>query len=217
MAMLNTAMRQSPWYIVHAPWIVRALFNGFVWTVPTKSKELFLTFDDGPVPSVTPWVLDTLAEHGAKATFFCIGRNCELHPELFARIRQEGHAVGNHTYDHIRGLRTSKRSYLRNVLQCQALTGTRLFRPPYLSISRAQYAAMKKRYDVVLCDVLSGDFDTAISGEQCWRNVRPNVKPGSIVIFHDSLKGEERLRYVLPRTLAHFAEQGYSFRALEGG
>lgn len=100
---------------------VRALFNGFAWTVPTKSKELFLTFDDGPVPSVTPWVLDTLAEHGAKATFFCIGRNCELHPELFARIRQEGHAVGNHTYDHIRGLRTSKRSYLRNVLQCQAL------------------------------------------------------------------------------------------------
>lgn len=204
-------------YMVHAPKIIRSLFKGFTWSFSGKEKDLYLTFDDGPVPSVTPWVLDTLAEYGAKATFFCIGRNCAQHPELLARIREEGHSIGNHTYDHIRGLRTSTRGYLRNVLQCQELTGTRLFRPPYLSISRAQFAAVRKRFDVVLCDVLSGDFDTTIDGARCWRNVLTNVRPGSIVIFHDSLKGEERLRYALPRTLVHFTKLGYRFRALEDG
>ncbi len=204
-------------YIVHPPRIVRSLFNGVVWSVPGPAKDLYLTFDDGPVPGITPWVLDTLAAHGAKATFFCIGHNCAEHPELLQRIRSEGHTVGNHTYDHVRGLRTSTRSYLRNVLRCQVITGTRLFRPPYLSISLSQLKAVRKRFDVVLCDVLSGDFDTSIDGPTCLGNILPNVRPGSIVIFHDSLKGEERLRYALPRTLDHFAEKGYRFRALDAG
>lgn len=180
----------------------------------TEEKELYLTFDDGPIPGVTPWVLDTLASFHAKATFFCIGRNAAENPAILQRIRTEGHVVGNHTWDHPRGRRTGTFSYLRNVLRCQSVTGSRLFRPPYGSITRRQAAALRTRFDLVLWDVLSGDFDTRLDGETCLRNAISNVKPGSIIVFHDSLKAEERLRYALPRTLEHLGKQGYRFKAL---
>ena len=158
-------------------------------------------------------MLEQLGTYNAKATFFCIGRNCAANPELLQRIRHEGHTIGNHTWDHPRGRRTGTFSYLRSVLRCQALTGSRFFRPPYGSITKRQSSAMRERFDVVMWDVLSADFDTRLDGESCLQNVIGHARPGSIVVFHDSLKAEDRLRYALPRALAHFSAQEYVFKA----
>ena len=201
-------------YFARTPRTAQSFFREVVWNVPGSGRDLYLTFDDGPIPVVTPWVLDLLKEHDAKGTFFCIGRNCAENPGILQRIREEGHSVGNHTYDHIPGRKTPMRAYLRNVLQCQAYTGTRLFRPPFMSITLNQTRALRSRFEVVLWDVLSADFDTDISSEECLRNVVDNVRAGSIVLFHDSEKAEPHLRYALPRVLEHFAAQGYRFKAL---
>ncbi len=175
---------------------------------------MYLTFDDGPIPEVTPWVLDQLAGAGAKATFFCIGRNIEVHPHLLARIRAEGHAVGNHTWQHVNGWKTGHHAYLRDVLRCQALTGTDLFRPPYGRLTPRLVRVLSPRFKVVMWDVLSADFDTAIHGERCLRNVLAHVRPGSIVVFHDSVKAWPRLEYALPRALRHLRDEGYTMQAL---
>lgn len=201
-------------YPTRIPGILRLLMPGFRWSVDTKEKELYLTFDDGPIPGVTPWVLDQLAAFDAKATFFCIGRNAAENPAILRRIRDEGHAVGNHTWDHPRGRRTPTFSYLRSALRCNELTASRLFRPPYGSITRRQASALRKRFDLVMWDVLSADFDTRLDGETCLRKVLRHAENGSIIVFHDSLKAEERLRYALPRTLEHFSNAGYRFKAL---
>jgi peptidoglycan/xylan/chitin deacetylase (PgdA/CDA1 family) len=201
-------------YPTRIPRILHLLVPGSRWHVGTREKELYLTFDDGPIPEVTPWVLDTLASFGAKATFFCIGRNGEQHRSILQRIRHDGHAVGNHTWDHPRGRRTTTFSYLRNVLRCQSITGSGLFRPPYGSITGRQARALRKRFDLVMWDVLSADFDTRLDGETCLRNVIRHARPGSIIVFHDSLKAEDRLRYALPRVLEHFGAIGYRFKAL---
>ena len=201
-------------YLARTPQIVRALLPGFVWRMPGTEKVLYLTFDDGPIPEVTPWVLDTLAFHDARATFFCIGRNVEANGPIVERIINEGHTLGNHTWDHERGRATSTFSYLKSTLRCQALFTSSLFRPPYGSVTVAQYRALRKRYRIVLWDVLSGDFDTTLDGVACAQNVIQGARPGSIVVFHDSLKAEGRLRYALPRTLEHFGRLGYRFKAL---
>jgi len=204
-------------YLTRTPRAVQALFKGLTWSIPGPEKVLYLTFDDGPIPEVTPWVLDTLASFDAKATFFCVGRNAEKNPELLARIRQEGHMVGNHTFDHVRGRSTSLRGYLRDTLKCQAITGTTLFRPPYGSLTLPQLRVLGSHFTIVMWDVLSGDFDRQRGSSSCLRKVIDHARPGSIVVFHDSLKAEERLRYALPGTLAHFAERGYRFKALGAG
>lgn len=202
-------------YLTRTPRAIQALFTGLTWRVPNAGKELYLTFDDGPIPEVTPWVLETLAQYDAKATFFCVGRNAASHSELFARVKLEGHAIGNHTFDHVRGRSTTTRAYLRNALLCQGLTRTSLFRPPYGSLTMHQLHALRPRFNVVLWDVLSGDFDVSITDERCLRNVIDHARSGSIVVFHDSLKAQDRLRYALPRTLEHFSALGYSFKALQ--
>lgn len=189
------------------------------WTrrVRTREKVLYLTFDDGPIPEVTPWVLETLRAYRAKATFFCIGRNIEKHPDVFRQVLDEGHRVGNHTHDHLSGWETSRFEYLRNTMVCQRLTRTGLFRPPYGRISLAQARALASRFQLVFWDVLSEDFDANLSAHKCLRNVIAKASPGSIVVFHDSLLAEDRVRYALPRVLDHFAKQGYRFDALPGG
>lgn len=202
-------------HLTRIPRILRALYPGAVWSMPGTDKDIFLTFDDGPIPDVTPWVLDVLAQYQAKATFFCIGRNCDAAPSILTRIRAEGHSVGNHTWDHPRGRRTADRSYFRNVISGKAATGSDLFRPPYGSLKWSQFRMLKKRFRVVFWDVLSYDFDTRSDGAACLRRVIEGVRPGSIVVFHDSLKAEERLRYALPAALAHFSALGYHFKALE--
>lgn len=196
------------------PRFLQLLLPGFIWRMPVQDKVLYLTFDDGPIPGVTPWVLDQLALHQAKATFFCIGRNCAANASILDRIRAEGHVVGNHTWDHPRGRRTPLRSYLRNVIAGRHHTSGSLFRPPYGSLTRAQARILRRRYRIVLWDVLSGDFDLRKSGLQCTRSVIAHARPGSIVVFHDSVKAWERLRIALPAVLAHFEGRGYRFDTL---
>jgi peptidoglycan-N-acetylglucosamine deacetylase len=203
-------------YLARTPSFLKPLYRDLLWHMPRSERVVYMTFDDGPIPEVTPWVLDRLAEHGAKATFFCIGRNALDQPGILARIVAEGHAVGNHTWDHRKGWGCADRTYLRTVLQADAVLGSTLFRPPYGRITRSQAASLRKRFQVVMWDVLSGDFDTSIDGARCVRNVLDHVRPGSIIVFHDSLKAEPRLRVALPIVLDALRTQGYLMKALPG-
>lgn len=196
-------------YPVRTPALLKPLMKDLIWSMPDDGRSVYLTFDDGPTPGVTDKVLDLLAAYQAKATFFCIGSNAEAHPELMARIRREGHSIGDHTYDHLNGWKNSAFSYFRNVLRSQRITQGTLFRPPYGRITQQQAKVLGSRFDVVMWDVLSGDFDTAIDGAQCARNVLRNWRAGSIIVFHDSLKAEVRLMTALPLVLEQLAECGF--------
>ncbi|HRD54061.1 MAG TPA: polysaccharide deacetylase family protein [Flavobacteriales bacterium] len=177
-------------------------------------RTLYLTFDDGPAPEVTPWVLDTLAQHCARATFFLVGRNAERHPGLVNRIRSEGHSIGNHTYGHVDGWSTPTQDYITDADRAQRLTGTQLFRPPYGRITRKQSALLRQRSNVVMWDALSKDYDARTSPEACLRNALRYARNGSIIVFHDSIKAETRLRFALPKALEAWRVQGYRFAAL---
>lgn len=204
-------------YLVKTPPFIQGLFPNFTWHVPTAEKILYLTFDDGPIPEVTPWVLKQLAQFGAKATFFCVGDNIGKYPEVFQEVIDGGHAVGNHTFNHLNGWSTENIPYFHNVRRCAHLVQSPLFRPPYGRLSPKQAQFLQRHYRIVMWDVLSGDFDPSVSPEQCFDNVTRNSQPGSIVVFHDSLKTFEKLQFVLPRVLAYYASQGYRFEKLEYG
>ena len=201
-------------YLVKTPKFIQELFPNFTWKVPSEDKVIYLTFDDGPIPDVTPWVLEQLAQYNAKATFFCVGDNIEKHPEVFEQVRAAGHSICNHSFNHLNGWSADNIPYFHNIRHCANLTKTILFRPPYGKLRPRQTQFLLRHYRIVMWDVLSGDFDPNITEEQCLLNVTRNVEPGSIVVFHDSRKAEEKLRYALPKTLAYFAEQGYRFEAL---
>lgn len=201
-------------YLVKTPQLIQNLFPNFTWRIPTMEKVVYLTFDDGPIPEVTPWVLEQLAAYNAKATFFCVGENIQKHPEVFQQVVDEGHAVGNHTYNHLSGWATDNIPYFHNIRHCANQVQTVLFRPPYGRIKPKQAQFLARHYRIVMWDILSGDFDSKISPEQCLHNVVSNVNPGSIVVFHDSLKTEGKLSYVLPKVLEHFSALGYQFGSL---
>lgn len=201
-------------YLVKTPKFIRDLFPNFTWNIPTEEKVIYLTFDDGPIPEVTPWVLEQLAAYNAKATFFCVGENIQRHPELFEQVRSKGHSVGSHTFNHLNGWSTENLPYFHNVRHAANQTHTILFRPPYGKLRPRQAQFLQRHYRIVMWDVLSGDFDPKISAEQCFSNVKRHVGPGSIVVFHDSLKAEEKLRQVLPQALQYWTAQGYRFEAL---
>lgn len=201
-------------YLVKTPKFIQELFPNFTWRIPSQEKVLYLTFDDGPIPEVTPWVLEQLAEYDAKATFFAVGDNILKHPEVFNQVVEAGHAIGSHTQHHLNGWVTDNIPYFHDVRHCANLTKTVLFRPPYGKLRPRQAQFLQRHYRIVMWDVLSADFDPAITEEQCLQNVIRNADAGSIVVFHDSLKAEEKLRYALPKVLAHFAAQGYRFEAL---
>ncbi|MBL7846872.1 MAG: polysaccharide deacetylase family protein [Cyclobacteriaceae bacterium] len=182
-------------------------------------KNLYLTFDDGPVPGPTEFVLDELARAKAKSTFFCIGDNVRKHPEVYQRIIQEGHAVGNHTFNHLSGWKTPVDAYVDNVALCdremkrEGKQPAKLFRPPYGRITRRQIGRLSE-YRIVMWDVLTNDYAKSLSREACLRGSLAATRPGSIIVFHDSLKAEKNMSYVLPRFLDHFGSQGFSFKAL---
>ena len=201
-------------YLVKTPVFIQNLFPTFTWNVPTQEKVVYLTFDDGPIPEVTPWVLEQLEKFNAQATFFCVGANVEKHPDVFKQVIAAGHHVGNHTFNHMNGWESDNIEYFHNIRHCARLVNSTMFRPPYGRISPKQVQFLQRHYDIVMWDVLSGDFDQDLSKEQCLKNVVDYVRPGSIVVFHDSQKAQENLYYALPRTLEHFAAQGYRFRAL---
>ena len=207
-------------YLAKTPRIFMRYFSNYTWCFDSNKNEIYLTFDDGPTQEITDFVLNQLQEHNAKATFFCIGKNIKNHPEIFKRIIVEGHSVGNHTQNHFNGWKHSKKEYLENVLECENEISkrsnmTNLFRPPYGKIKSSQARGLiKKDYRIIMWDVLSGDFDTSINKEKCLQNVLKNTKNGSIIVFHDSKKASENLKYVLPKILEEFSKKGYIFKAI---
>lgn len=202
-------------YLTKTPSLIYKIYNTKdLWKVDTSEKVIFLTFDDGPIPEVTPWVLDVLDEYEAKATFFCVGENVKRNPDIFNEIIKRNHTVGNHTFNHMNGWKTEPEDYYENVDKCSELISTTLFRPPYGKLSSAQRKLLDKKYKMVYWTVLSGDFDQSITPEKCLENVKSSVENGSIVVFHDSLKAWNNLYQVLPVFLNHFHQQGYAFKSI---
>ncbi len=196
-------------YIVKTPNILQPIVSDLLWAVHTFEREVFLTFDDGPTPEITERTLDLLAEHNAKASFFCIGKNVDAHPAIFERIIQEGHTIGNHTHDHLNGRKTSHFAYLRNIAKAEKSFASSYFRPPYGKITRAQIAALKTKYRIVMWDIITGDFDPKLSPSKIIKNVVDNVQPGSIIVFHDSIKAAPRMLPALEVILPILSERGY--------
>jgi peptidoglycan/xylan/chitin deacetylase (PgdA/CDA1 family) len=204
-------------YLVRSPWWLKKFYSKLVWNIPSKERVLYLTFDDGPHPVVTPFVLDLLKEYSATATFFCIGKNVQQQPQIYRRVLMEGHRVGNHTQDHLNGWKTDDREYIGNIRDAARAIDSSLFRPPYGRITGFQSALLRKEpfnYKIIMWEVLSADFDRALDGERCARNVIRHARPGSIIVFHDSEKAWDRLRIALPKVLEHFYKKGYRFEAI---
>ncbi|WP_018617246.1 polysaccharide deacetylase family protein [Segetibacter koreensis] len=203
-------------YLVKTPWLLRKMFSSALrWKISVQENEIFLTFDDGPHPTITPFVLNNLRKYNAKATFFCIGKNVLKHPAIFRQILDEGHRIGNHTHNHLNGWKTSDSKYLENVMLARKYIDSNLFRPPYGRITRFQAQQLKAMFDIIMWDVLSGDFDVNLSPQKCLQNVVSNTKPGSIIVFHDSEKAFPRLEYALPKALQFFAEKGCTMKAIK--
>jgi len=202
------------------PWLLIKLFPRILWRLPEPAdsgdKVIYLTFDDGPVPEVTPFVLEELKKHQALGTFFCVGDNAVRYPKLVKDTEEAGHAHGNHTFNHLNGWKTSPAAYIENVRKCGQVIPSHLFRPPYGKLSAAQYRLLRKDYTIVLWDIVSYDFDQNISPESCLAELKARVRSGSIVVFHDSIKAMKNLREVLPAALAYWQKQGYTFGKIEG-
>jgi peptidoglycan/xylan/chitin deacetylase (PgdA/CDA1 family) len=185
-----------------------------VWHFKPEGRSLFLTFDDGPSPALTPWILDVLQSYDARATFFCLGRQVQQHPELYRAILNDGHAVGNHTHHHPDGWRTSLRRYLEDVDRASQWIQTPLFRPPHGRLGFRQMHDLAKTYRIVMWDVMSKDYDTRLSPQTILKKLKRRVRPGSIVVFHDSPKSEKNLRTVLPKFLDFCQTEGYQLQNL---
>ena len=203
-------------YLVRTPWFLKKVYSSYFWNINTQDKIIYLTFDDGPHPTITNFVLDTLKFYNAKATFFCIGKNVDLYPNTYSKIIQQGHSVGNHTQSHLNGWKTLDQDYLNNIEEAALKIDSKLFRPPYGRITRFQAKLlMHAKYKIIMWDVLSGDFDISLSKEKCSEDVILATQPGSIVVFHDSEKAMPRLEYVLPKMLNFFNNKGYKFDAIK--
>jgi peptidoglycan/xylan/chitin deacetylase (PgdA/CDA1 family) len=204
-------------YLVKTPWLLKKLYPQLHWNRSRTEPVIYLTFDDGPIPIVTPFVLSCLKQYNAKATFFCIGDNVQKHPEIYQQVLTGGHAVGNHTFNHLKGWKTEDKVYIDNFLKADELFKTSLFRPPYGRIRRSQIKqlkALKPDLQIIMWDVLSGDFDMALKPADCLKGVLKHTGNGAIVVFHDSLKAYTRLEYVLPRALAYWSKAGYRFETI---
>ena len=201
-------------YTAKIPWIVKKIFPSLIYNIDKGEKTVFITFDDGPVTQTTPQILEILDDFNAKATFFCLGEYIENYPGLFEMIKEKGHSVGNHTYYHKNGWITRNIDYFRDVEKADAIINSNLFRPPYGKLKPSQIKYLKKKYKIVMWDVVSGDFDPATTKEKCYTNVMKNVENGSIIVFHDSLNAKEKMLDVLPRVLKELSELGYVFEGL---
>jgi len=202
-------------YSVRPPFFFRYFNRKYLLcSVPTSEKVIYLTFDDGPIPEITPDVLRILEERNVKATFFCVGENVKKHPGIFELVKGAGHATGNHTFHHLKGWKTPPAEYVEDVLRCNEYFTTNLFRPPYGKFTPSQYLLLRKHFRFILWSVLSGDYHRKITPEQCLSNVLLNTVQGSIVVFHDSIKAKENLFYTLPRFLDHFLGESYRFKRI---
>jgi len=196
---------------IKTPLLFKLLYPTLIWNLSREQKKLYLTFDDGPTPEVTEKVLEILAHYKAKATFFCVGQQVEKHPEIFNKIQELNHIIGNHSYSHKRGWDTNTNDYILDVRKASKLINTKIFRPPYGKISRQQIAMLKQDFKIIMWDVLSYDYDILVSPQQCADNVIRNARNGSIVVFHDSQKAKENVLLALPIVLEHFQKLGYQF------
>ena len=203
-------------FIEQPPQLIRYLYPSAIWRMDKDERAVYLTFDDGPIPRVTPWVLDVLDRYGIKATFFMVGDNIRKHPDEFRMVVERGHRIGNHTFNHIRGLSYDINSYLENTDKaCRMMMNTNLFRPPHGYMSPKQYAELKKRYKIIMWDLVTRDYNRKFNGEQILQKVKKYVRNGSIITFHDSLKSEENIRYGLPKAIEWLMEQGYEFKVFD--
>lgn len=197
------------------PRLLKWLYPNRIWAYPKGNNYVYLTFDDGPTPGVTDWVLDTLKSFNAKATFFCIGKNVAAHEELFNRIIDEGNCIGNHTHNHLNGWKVSTTEYLTNVQKAAKYIGSNLFRPPYGRSSLRQAKELRKLgYEIIMWDILAMDWNKSLSPEICYKNVMENVQDGSIIVFHDSIKASQNLKQILPEILKALKKEGYRFELI---
>ena len=212
-------------YLVKTPSLIKFVFRNLVWSFSKKEKVIYLTFDDGPTPEITEWTLQELNKYNAKATFFCIGKNIQQHPEIFQKIIENNHSIGNHTHNHLNGIKTTTSNFIKNIEDSEnciqknsklKTQNSKLFRPPYGKMKFSQSKIIKtKGYKIIMWDVLSADFDTSISKEKCLENVIRNTKNGSIIVFHDSEKATKNLQFVLPQLLEYYTYKGFAFNRIE--
>ncbi len=200
--------------LIKSPKILQCLFADFIWKIDTDEKVIYLTFDDGPHPVITPWIINLMNQYDAKGTFFLIGDAVSRNPDLYQLYKTNGHLVGNHTYRHIKGWQSRKKNYLKEITQCAEVVESSLFRPPYGQINLQGIREIKKQYKVVMWDVLSWDFDNETSSEICLSNVINYSKEGSIVVFHENEKSMKNIMYALPKVLEHFTKLGYQFKVI---
>lgn len=206
------------YYWIKTSSLIKRLFNNQIWAIPNAENKIYLTFDDGPTPEVTEWVLSVLNKQNIKATFFCIGNNIEKYPEIFKKTIQERHSIGNHTFHHKNGWKTSADDYLKDTAYCKSTINNQqsqisnLFRPPYGKIKPSQSSKLRKLgYKIIMWDILSGDFDNTISPENCLQNATQKVTSGSIIVFHDSEKAFKNLKFALPKTIKNLLDRGFEF------
>lgn len=197
---------------------IQKLYPDFIWKVDTEAKELFLTFDDGPIPEVTEYVLEELSNFNANATFFCVGENLIKHPDVAAQVVSQGHVFGNHTFNHLKGWQTNNYKYWKNVLKCQhqieqIQTSNQLFRPPYGRIKRAQAAGLK-RYKTIMWNRLAWDFEKKLDTDSALKHLTDDAPNGSIFVFHDNVKSYQNMRTLLPEVLRYYSDKGFSFKSL---
>ncbi|MEO7211052.1 MAG: polysaccharide deacetylase family protein [Chitinophagaceae bacterium] len=211
-------------YLVKTPWWLKKLYPLYTWEIPAEEKILYLTFDDGPHETATPFVLEQLRKFNAKATFFCIGKNVVENPAIYRQIIEDGHTIGNHTFNHVNGWKTSNKKYADEVFEAAKYIDSKLFRPPYGRISRFQAKVLmqenrrqtiaNKGFKIIMWTVLSGDFDLSKKSNECRDYVLLNASPGSIIVFHDSKKAWERMQGALPEVLEHFTKEGFQFKSI---
>ncbi|MGC4101759.1 polysaccharide deacetylase family protein [Ferruginibacter sp.] len=208
-------------FFITTPWWLRRLFPGCTWDIKTKEKEIYISFDDGPHPTITPFVLNELKKYNAKATFFCIGDNVRKYPEVYQQVINDGHAIGNHTMHHINGWKTPDEQYINDIAEADQYISTNLFRPPYGRITKSQIKKLsvketgqpqKPVLKTIMWSVLAGDWIATLKPEKCFEQVKKSVYPGCIIVFHDSDKANDRMSYALPKLLEHFSAKGYVFK-----
>lgn len=199
-------------FIEQPPALVRAIYPNAIWRMSPSERAVYLTFDDGPIPEITPWVLDLLNKYGIKATFFMVGDNVRKYPDIFRMVKDQGHMVGNHTFNHIRGFEYKGKSYLRNIEQANELIQSPFFRPPHGHLRRNQALVLHRKYKVIMWDVVTRDYSNKLNGEQVFQRVKKYARNGSIIVFHDSLKAEKNMKYALPLSIEYLLEKNYEFK-----
>jgi peptidoglycan/xylan/chitin deacetylase (PgdA/CDA1 family) len=202
-------------FIEQVPEFFRNLYPKALWRMNPQERAVYLTFDDGPIPVITPWVVELLGRYGIKATFFMVGDNVHKFSQEYMQVVEEGHRVGNHTFNHLKGLFTSTKEYIENVDQADAFIHSNLFRPPHGFLNHRLYNILSKRYRFVMWDLVTRDYSYRMTGEDVLENVKRYTRNGSIITFHDSLRAEKNLKYALPLAIEWLLEQGYSFKTFE--